>query len=208
MKSYQKFELILVDPKEELCEAWKAAFNDHKRIEIVHGYFENVSEYDCIVSPANSFGVMDGGLDLAIIRYFGRRLQASVQDVIKSEYYGEQPVGTSFIVETGHAKHRFLAHTPTMRVPMNITQTDNVYNAMFAMLRAVANHNKQATEEQQIKKVLCAGLGTATGQVPAREAARQMELAYKYFKMPSFPVWQYLFERQRAIGYGGKLHLP
>lgn len=27
---------------------------------------------------------------------------------------GEQPVGTSFIIETGNAKHPFLAHTPTM----------------------------------------------------------------------------------------------
>jgi len=50
-----------------------------------------------------------------------------VQERILQDYLGEQPVGTSIIVETGHHKHPFIAHTPTMRVPMPIATTDNVY---------------------------------------------------------------------------------
>ncbi len=208
MQPHQKFNLILVDPKIKLCQTWEKAFENHPRVSIVHGYFEKVEEYDCLISPANSFGIMDGGIDLAIIRYFGRQLQDHVQAVIKEDYYGEQPVGTSFIVKTNHPKHPYLAHTPTMRVPMDITGTDHVYKAMLAMLQAVSNHNKKAAATERIKTVLCPGLGTATGRILPKEAARQMELAYKYFKMPSFPVWQYLFERQRMIGYGGNLKLP
>ncbi|BDD06105.1 O-acetyl-ADP-ribose deacetylase (regulator of RNase III) [Aureibacter tunicatorum] len=68
-----------------------------------------------------------------------------------------------------------MAHTPTMRVPGDISDTDNVYNAMFAMLRAVANHNK--ANEQKINTVLCPGLGTATGRVSPSQASKQMYLA-------------------------------
>jgi O-acetyl-ADP-ribose deacetylase (regulator of RNase III) len=94
-----------------------------------------------MVSAANSFGLMDGGVDLAITNFFGPALQARVQQVILACYDGEQPVGTSFIVETGHPAHPFLAHTPIMRVPMPIAGTDYVYLAMKAMLQAVRDFN-------------------------------------------------------------------
>lgn len=36
--------------------------------------FLNTHTIDCVVSPANSFGLMDGGYDLAITEYFGEQL--------------------------------------------------------------------------------------------------------------------------------------
>ena len=39
------------------------------------------------------------------------------------------------IVETGHTSHPYLAHTPTMQVPLNIRNTQNVYNAMWYCVR-------------------------------------------------------------------------
>lgn len=138
------FEITLVDPKRELCLEWKKSFEGFSHVKIVHGKFESIKEYDCLVSPANSFGLMDGGVDLAIRNYFGMRVQYNVQKRIQKEYYGEQPVGTSVIVDTENEDHPFLAHTPTMRVPSDISKTDNVYNAFFAMLRAVANYNKKS----------------------------------------------------------------
>lgn len=92
-----------------------------------------MDEYDCIVSPANSFGIMDGGFDKALIEYFGNSLMERVQNKIKDEYAGEQPVGTCLIVNTGDEKHPYLAHTPTMRIPRIIREYDTVYNAMRAM---------------------------------------------------------------------------
>ena len=67
-----------------------------------------------MVSAANSFGLMDGGVDLAITRFFGEPLMQRIQTRILEEYLGEQPVGTSLIVETGHPAHPFVAHTPTL----------------------------------------------------------------------------------------------
>lgn len=196
--SPKKFDIILVDVQKELCEHWENSFSSFPEVKIHHGYFQEVQSYDCLVSPANSFGLMDGGIDLGIRNYFGIKVQYNVQKIIQKQFYGEQPVGTSVIVDTENEYHPFLAHTPTMRVPMNISKTDNVYNAMFAMLRTVANFNK--TSKYRINKVLCPGLGTATGGVPLKEAARQMALAYHNFLNPTTNMnWENLNKRNSEI---------
>ncbi len=174
--------LILVAPDSLLAAAFKSHFNYLPDVEIVNDYFEWLPIFDCLVSPANSFGMMDGGMDAAIIKFFGSSLMERVQERILTNYLGEQPVGTSMIVETGHPKHPFLAHTPTMRVPMSIKGTDIPYVAMWAMLLAVRHHNQHA--QKKIVCVACPGLGTGIGRVPYSEAARQMALAYNHFLYP------------------------
>jgi len=197
--SPKQFELTLVDVQKELCEHWSEAFKDFQTVNVYHGKFQEITSFDCLVSPANSFGLMDGGVDLGIRNYFGMNIQYNVQKVVQKEFYGEQPVGTSVIVHTENDDYPFLAHTPTMRVPMDISKTDNVYNAMFAMLRAVANHNKQK-KVLRINKVLCPGLGTATGRVPVKEAARQMAVAYRHFMNPTSNMnWSNLQKRNEII---------
>ena len=192
-------KLILVDPITALCEAWHEFFKDLPDVEIVNGRFEKLPEFDCMVSAANSFGLMDGGVDGAITRFFGNQLMDRVQKRILEDFLGEQPVGTSMIVETNHPKHPFLAHTPTMRVPMAISRTDNVYRAM---LLAVRQHNQ--ISERKINIVVCPGLGTATGRVPFRQAAKQMAMAYRNFLNPPSRIdWHYANERQLQIRYGG-----
>src|SRR5262245_17188567 len=130
----EALRLILVSPEPLLCQAFQEQFGELPDVEVVTGHFEQLAEFDCLVSPANSFGLMDGGTDGAITRFCGHALMERVQKRILDEYLGEQPVGTSLIVETGHAIHPFLAHTPTMRVPMPVARTDYVYLAMWAML--------------------------------------------------------------------------
>ena len=62
-------KLILVAPNPSLCAAFQEHFNDLPNVEIVNNYFEWLPEFDCMVSPANSFGMMDGGIDAAIVRF-------------------------------------------------------------------------------------------------------------------------------------------
>lgn len=199
-----QFKLILVDIEPQLCQAWEKRFADLPNIEIVNGYFEALPQFDCMVSPANSFGLMDGGVDAAIIRFYGIQLMRRVQQHIIENYFGEQPVGTSFIVETGSQKYPFLAHTPTMRTPLDIRNTDNVYLAMWAMLRVVHHHN--ASADRKIEIVACPGLGTGVGLVPYDQAARQMALAYvNYLNPPQRITWGYASERQYRVGFGGRM---
>ncbi len=197
-------KLILIAPNPLLSNAFQENFHYLPNIEIINNYFESVPEYDCLVSPANSFGLMDGGMDAAIIRYFGDSLMTLVQQKILDEYLGEQPVGTSMIVETGHPQHPFLAHTPTMRVPMSIAGTDIPYVAMWPMLLAIRRHNRQ--QEKQIRTVVCPGLGTGIGQVSYQEAARQMALAYDHFVYPPKSINNFIAaERQLQIWEEGDL---
>ncbi len=142
-------KLILVDPNPPICAAWRAQFEGLPAVEVVEGRFEELPQFDCMVSAGNSFGLMDGGVDAAITRFFGEQLMRRVQERILEEYLGEQPVGTSLIVETGNSKHPYLARTPTLRVPMAIARTDNVYYAMWAMLLAVPNFQPGAAREHQ-----------------------------------------------------------
>ena len=194
--------LILVDPNSDLCREWRRQFRGLSSVQVVNGRFESLGEFDCIVSAANSFGLMDGGVDLAIVRFFGIDLMDRVQAMVIDQFLGEQPIGTSVLVETGHPKHPYVAHTPTMRVPMPISSTDNVYSAMWAMLVAIDHHNR--TKPGKIETVACPGLGTATGRVPAAEAARQMVLAYRWsLDRPAKMSWPYAQARQAAIGRGG-----
>jgi O-acetyl-ADP-ribose deacetylase (regulator of RNase III) len=199
-----ELQLILVAPSPTLCSAFQEHFDGLPGAEVASGYFEQLPEFDCIVSAANSFGLMDGGVDLAIIRFFGEALQDRVQKHILQEYLGEQPIGTSFIIETGHPKHPYLAHTPTMRVPMEIAHTDYPYVAMWAMLLTVRRHNQH--EQRKIRIIACPGLGTGIGRMPHQEAARQMALAYKHFLNPPSRInWRFAEERQSSVIYGGDI---
>jgi O-acetyl-ADP-ribose deacetylase (regulator of RNase III) len=175
-------ELILVAPDPALDRAFRSRFDYLPNVTCANCEFERLSSYDCLVSPANSFGMMDGGMDAAITAFFGMQLMERVQQQILDDYLGEQSVGTSFIVATGHPQYPFLAHTPTMRVPMQIVGTDIPYIAMWAMLLAVRQHNRTASAP--IVKIACPGLGTGIGRIAPSEAARQMALAYDHFLYP------------------------
>jgi O-acetyl-ADP-ribose deacetylase (regulator of RNase III) len=163
--------LILCDISKPLCIHWQHYFHAEPDVSIINSPFEEVASYQAIVSPANSFGLMDGGFDQALIDYFGTELMYKVQQYIINNYFGEQPVGTAFAMHTDNPTHPYLIHAPTMRVSMNISQTDNVYNAMRAIISTAINSN--------FDSVLCPGLGTLTGQVPYEQAAKQMYLGYK-----------------------------
>jgi len=218
------FKLILADPNFDLCKQFKLKFGRHIRKnqndqEALWGHaypnvtikclrFEELNNFDCMVSAANSFGLMDGGVDAAITQFFGDQVEMRVQQHILRYYDGEQPVGTSFVIPTFHNNHPYLAHTPTLRVPYSIQQTDNVYLAMKAMLRAVADHNERALmnpqEFQFIETVVCPGLGTNYGNMDLTEAARQMALAYEnFYNVPRAIDWGFANERQKRVIWGG-----
>ena len=199
-----EIKLTLVDPNLQMCINWRKEFAGLPNVEIVNGYFETIKRFDCMVSAANSFGLMDGGVDAAITRFFGENLMKRVQERILIEFLGEQPVGSSFVIQTGHLEHPFLAHTPTMRVPMPISSTDYTYLAMKAMLLAIRSHN--LVSNQRIEVIACPGLGTGIGQMRLEEAARQMALAYRNFLFPPESIdWNYAIGRQDDIQIGGDL---
>jgi O-acetyl-ADP-ribose deacetylase (regulator of RNase III) len=194
----KEIKLILVDVNPHMCSAWEAAFAQHKNVQVVNNYFQRIPQYDCMVSAANSYGQMDGGIDADITDYFGQQLMDRVQAHIVEHYLGEQQIGSSFIIPTHHEKHPFLAHTPTMRIPDIIAHTDNVYHGMRATLLAVHHHNK--TSDQKIMSIACPGLGALTGQVPFEKVAQQMERAYASVIEPLTDLsWENIYRMRKSI---------
>jgi O-acetyl-ADP-ribose deacetylase (regulator of RNase III) len=196
-------QLIIVDRGKEFCDVARWQFRERPEVQFVCGKFEDLPGYDCVVTAGNSFGLMDAGMDLAVVRYFGRQVMEEIQRLIVEDYLGEQPVGTCLIVPTGHPAHPFVAHAPTMRIPMNIAGTDHVYLAMWAALTVVHRHNRSGA--RKIETLACPGLGTGTGGVDVLEAALQLRLAYEHFlKPPAVINPTFAQQRHERVYYGGR----
>jgi O-acetyl-ADP-ribose deacetylase (regulator of RNase III) len=172
---------------------FESTFAKYLNVTIHRGVFEQLSGIDCLVSPANSFGLMDGGMDAAITHYFGSSLMQKVQSQILSEYAGDQPVGTSFIIATDDARIPWLAHSPTMRVPAIIDGTDNVYRATKATLLA-------AKKNGEIDTIAIPAFGAGCGKVHAHKVAQQMELALRHVENPPSTIgWNFAHLRDYEI---------
>jgi O-acetyl-ADP-ribose deacetylase (regulator of RNase III) len=195
--------LWLVHPEEAMCEAFRLRFAGLPGVRVVQGRFEDLEPHDCFVTAGNAFGLMTAGIDAAVVRRFGEALMTRIQQRILDEYFGEQPVGTAFIVPTDDPTLPFLAHAPTMRVPGSIEGTDRVYAATWAALLAIGAHNR--IDDRKIEVAAFPALGTGFGGVPFSEAARQMAVAYRHFLEPPHRLdWDVVVQRQLAICYDGK----
>lgn len=142
-----------------------------------------------VVSPANSWGDMTGGIDKLYLTRFGgdmmERLQAAI---VAPPHYGELLVGAACIVATNDKDPvRYLVAAPTMRVPTIVRGTVAVFLAFRAVLMALREHNtvnSSASSEKSgaaaiIQRVLCPGLGTGVGLMPAVTCAVQMGMAFR-----------------------------
>jgi O-acetyl-ADP-ribose deacetylase (regulator of RNase III) len=150
--------------------AWSRHFGSRPNVRIHEGDILS-KRADAILSPANSFGFMDGGIDLAYSHFFGWELQERLQDTLRRDHAGELPVGGAVVVPTHHTEIPFLISAPTMRVPGNIADTVNVYLAFRAALLAV-------NASSGLRSLLSPALGIGVGCMPIERAARQMYAAY------------------------------
>lgn len=100
--------LYLIDHDAELVDAWREAFQAYPEVHPICGdYFQR--DADLMVSPANSFGFMDGGLDYAIREKLGVHVEEMLQAEISNQYHGELPIGHCLVVKTGHSQWPYLA---------------------------------------------------------------------------------------------------
>ena len=179
-------KIYLRDRNIDMCQEWANVFKGCDDVIIttgdIFGLPKNI-QIDAIVSPAQSFGFMDGGIDYFYSMHFGWDMSAGLRQVIRDDYDGEVLVGQAVIVGTGERNAPgeikshipYLISAPTMRVPMDIAETVNAYLAFRAVLRAVMKYNQ---DDAEIGSILCPGLGTAVGRMPPRRCALQMRQAY------------------------------
>ena len=184
-------EIILLDNKREMCQAWRKYFSEFEGVKIICEYLEfaDLDDVDCYVSPANSYGLMDGGYDKALTMLFGVELQRRVQDYIINNLYGEQQVGSSIIVDIP-GEEKKLIHTPTMRVPARIKDPEVVYTSMRSTLICALKNN--------VGKIVIPAFGGATGGLAPDVIAEEMFKAYiQVFKINiNIHSWEDLCTRE------------
>ena len=169
--------VLLRDRNHALVEAWRRSFSDAEHVQVSQGDIFFGVKADAIVSPANSFGFMDGGIDLVYSERFGMGLEASLRRMLAEQHGGELPVGSAVLVQTGASDIPWMVSAPTMRVPGPVPNTLNAFLAFRAALRVVVSHNENASGAR-IGSVLCPGLASAIGGMPPGRCARQMRVAY------------------------------
>ncbi len=154
--SMRNLELWLIHPKQEACLAFAARFSGFPNVRIQQMLYEDLPPHNCFVTAGNAYGIMTAGIDAAVVNLLGPAVMHAVQTRVVDEYLGEQPVGTAFVIETGHVERPYLCHAPTMRTPGSIEGTDKVYAATWAALLAVHHHNLgQQQGSQPIPALRC-----------------------------------------------------
>lgn len=179
--------MYLLDRKPAMVRSWEKFFGGKPNVSVVcsdFGAFMEANKVQCVVSPANSFGLMDGGYDYAISDWFGWELQKKVQKYIIDNFYGEQPVGSSFILDTGKQGVK-LIHTPSMRSPDRIRDTLTVYQCTRTCLMTALKNG--------IESIVVPAFGGNCGQVSPDLIAEMMLRAYEQLSSPPEELnWRYV----------------
>ncbi|MFZ5986392.1 MAG: macro domain-containing protein [Bacillota bacterium] len=166
-------KIHFVDNNFDVIKALEYAFKGIKEIDIQYGNILDLAN-DAIVSPANSYGYMDGGIDKLYYEYFGEKIQRKVIEKLNL-IGGSLPVGSAFTIKTDDLKIPYLIFAPTVELPGPVNPC-NCYFAMSAILKEAKRNGSV------FKDIYCPGLCTGVGSVDYKIAANEMLNAYLNWK--------------------------
>jgi len=174
--SLDGLRISLGELNSDIAKALATAFAGVDEVEVIEGNLLDLS-CDSIVSPANSFGDMGGGIDKAIDDFHGGEAQRAVIAAISDQWFGELPVGAALIVKLSSRRLPLVVVAPTMRIPGNVGETINAYLSTRAALIAVLRHNTAGGPA--IRSLAVPGLCTGVGGMAYEKASEQMRTAYE-----------------------------
>jgi len=125
-------------------------------VEIVLGDLRALA-VEAVVNPANSLGLMGGGVAGALARAGGEEIER------EARARAPIPVGEAIATGAGRLPFRRVVHAPTMERPAMATSPEKVRRAARAALLCA--------EEQGLRSLAIPGLGTGVGGVDPEEAA-------------------------------------
>lgn len=185
-----RIKVILVDINPKMIRAWRDTFENEEDVEVVHGSMidQAVSAW---VSPTNSQGNMDGGLDKVIKDHLGGGIEKALKKRIAERYQGRLPVGHAICTPTERPQPRYVISTPTMvGSSEDVSDTMNVALACAAAFQAVNMQNDG--EPGTIRSVAIPGLGANTGKVPVEICADLMWTGYSLFRENEYRTFEAL----------------
>nr|WRJ69839.1 Macro domain containing protein [Oceanusvirus sp.] len=171
--------IVFVDRDEkfvsEVCRLLGDSFAGYY-IEYVTENVMRMPRRDCLfVSPANSLGFMDGGIDAAYMEMFEGiepRVKSAIAELgfVSALDRPYMSVGSAVVVPAQPSTNTWLASCPTMFLPGNVYGTNNAYYAFGAALGAF----EKARAAHGVTTMVCPGLATGVGKMPVDESAAQI----------------------------------
>lgn len=168
-------KLLLCDKNEEIVSLCA----DIEGLEVATGdIFDKY--FDALITPGNSYAFMDSGFDLIISQRWGWHIQKDLQETWVENCH-MIPVGSAI---TRHiTDNQKLIYAPTMQVPMDISNTWNVYLAMKAGLQQAKNYRS--------KKAAFPAFGCGCGNMNPKIFKKQLQFAIQdYDRKVKFNSWQ------------------
>lgn len=190
-------KIQLIDFNKEMVASWEKHFAGVSDIEVIQNSAFSIHT-ECVVSPSNSFGFLDGGFDAAITMNLGKQVQVELQSIIQKDYDGELLVGQAALFETKNPQIPYCISAPTMRVPMYLgNKSVNAYLASRAIFLILKKDNLPFTT------VTIPGLGTGVGKIPYDLCALQMRKAYDdfYVGQKDFPTSWHQAQKEHQLLY-------
>lgn len=157
-------------------------------------------QFDAIVSPANSYALLDGGFDDALSRAFSPTgdylaLTRVAQAVVYKEWRGFAPPSSCTLIDLDNDSLRktpwncrYLALCPTMKIPQTVLwDREVVYECIWALFATIDKHNRKVaedgnrTKDKAIRTLLMTPLATGYGGWSAERWASQTVIAIRHF---------------------------
>lgn len=201
-------KIILNDWNSLICTEWEKAFRGIEDVRVICDDFRRLEEIVpndqklVMCTAGNSYGVMGGGLDLAVSQRFPG-VEEYIRHNIEDIYYGECPVGHSLPVPLEPQQRPFVAllYTPTMRAPIRLYSVENVYTATRAALRVYSKLCAEYVSQFVDSTLIMPGFGGKCGKLHPVKIAAAMRLAYDNHRKVIMPTnAEQMWHENRKIG--------
>lgn len=174
-------KFIFVVKNHHLLNKINDNFNSMYNIEVVKCDIAQIPYADCIVCPSNSYGIFEEEV-LDTLNILIDNISLRIQNVINGIYYGEQPVGTTLLLDSLNPRCKFIAHTPFVRMYDAKMKGENAYLAFRSLLTAILNHNKMDDGTGNIITTIMIPLYDLH-EMDMDEFVRQIRLAYSFIDL-------------------------
>ncbi len=131
-----------------------------------------------LISPANSIGNMDGGIDKIYSDAFPD-VEDRLIKYIRENHGGKLDIGEAQIVQTQNNIFPYIIFSPTIERPGDIATRKNIFLASRAIFSEVIKYNSKVQSPQNIDRLLIPGLGTYYGGLDPESSAFE---TYRGFK--------------------------
>jgi O-acetyl-ADP-ribose deacetylase (regulator of RNase III) len=186
------FQIKFVSKNLRWIQEIRRKFYDCPQILTIHDDIEScVRENTVFVSPANSYGTMNSGVDYVLSRRMFPGVEGHVKDKIASlgihTALGRPflPIGCAVFVNTGPTSG--LIVTPTMVSPRSVADTNNAFISFLVALTMMKKYREKTQQESIFTTLVVTSHCCGYGEMEEKTSAFQMRSAYDDFMSGIYP---------------------